>query len=292
MYELIQAGTQSYYINCPAKAGIYVRENSEAYLIDSGGDKDAGKKILKILNANGWKLQGIINTHSNADHIGGNRYLQKQTGCKVFAAEMEVPFIRHPLLEPSFLYGGYPCRDLRHKFLLAEESGALSLEDDSFPKELEVIPLPGHFFQMIGIRTPDNTVFLADCLSSRETLEKYQISFIYDVEKYLETLDRVGEMEAGLFVPAHAAADADLSPLLKCNREKILEIESKLLKFCETPSCFEDLLKRLFDEYELTLNFEQYVLVGSTLRSYLSWMRDKGNLDVVFEDNKLLWKAG
>ncbi|MBS6643852.1 MAG: MBL fold metallo-hydrolase [Clostridiaceae bacterium] len=292
MYELIQAGTQSYYINCPAKAGIYVRENSEAYLIDSGGDKDAGKKILKILNANGWKLQGIINTHSNADHIGGNRYLQKQTGCKVFAAEMEVPFIRHPLLEPSFLYGGYPCRDLRHKFLLAEESGALSLEDDSFPKELEVIPLPGHFFQMIGIKTPDNTVFLADCLSSRETLEKYQISFIYDVEKYLETLDRVGEMEAGLFVPAHAAADADPSPLLKCNREKILEIESKLLKFCETPSCFEDLLKRLFDEYGLTLNFEQYVLVGSTLRSYLSWMRDKGNLDVVFEDNKLLWKAG
>ena len=71
-----------------------------------------------------------------------------------------------------------------------------------------------------------------------------------------------------------------------------MEIESKLLKFCETPSCFEDLLKRLFDEYELTLNFEQYVLVGSTLRSYLSWMRDKGNLDVVFEDNKLLWKAG
>ncbi|MBT9775028.1 MBL fold metallo-hydrolase [Clostridium sp. MCC353] len=292
MYELIQAGAQTYYINCPAKAGIYVRENSEAYLIDSGGDKDAGKKILKILNANGWKLQGIINTHSNADHIGGNRYLQKQTGCNVFAADLEAPFIRHPVLEPSFLYGGFPCRDLRHKFLLAEESGALSLEDERFPKELEVIPLPGHFFQMIGIRTPDDIVFLADCLSSRETLEKYQVSFIYDVEKYLETLDMVGKMQAGLFVPAHAAADTDLGPLLKYNRDKILEIESMVLKFCETPSCFEDLLKRLFDEYRLTLNFEQYVLVGSTLRSYLSWMRDKGNVDVVFEDNRLLWKAG
>lgn len=28
-------------------------------------------------------------------------------------------FTRHPILEPSFLYGGYPCEDLRHKFLLA-----------------------------------------------------------------------------------------------------------------------------------------------------------------------------
>ena len=137
MYELIQAGPQSYYINSPAKAGIYVRENSDAYLIDSGGDKDAGKKILKILNGNGWNLQGIINTHSNADHIGGNRYLQKQTGCRIFSAAMELPFIKHPFLEPSFLYGGYPCKDLRHKFLLADESEAVDLSDENFPKELD-----------------------------------------------------------------------------------------------------------------------------------------------------------
>ena len=151
--------------------------------------------------------------------------------------------------------------------------------------------MPGHFFQMIGIRTPDNTVFLADCLSSLETLEKYQVSFIYDVEKYLETLDMVGKMKAGLFVPAHAAADTDLKPLIERNREKILEIEEKILEICKMPSCFEDIMKQLFDEYGLAMNFEQYVLVGSTLRSYLSWMKDKGKLDVDFSDNKLLWKA-
>ena len=144
MYELIQAGPQSYYINSPAKAGIYVRENSDAYLIDSGGDKDAGKKILKILNGNGWNLQGIINTHSNADHIGGNRYLQKQTGCRIFSAGMELPFIKHPFLEPSFLYGGYPCKDLRHKFLLADESEAVDLSELS--KGAGGNPFAGTFF--------------------------------------------------------------------------------------------------------------------------------------------------
>ena len=48
MYDLIQAGENTYYIDCPAKAGIW-RTDRGVYLIDSGGDKDAGKKLRQIL---------------------------------------------------------------------------------------------------------------------------------------------------------------------------------------------------------------------------------------------------
>ncbi len=85
MFELNQISNQCWYINSPAKIGIYKQNESDVYLIDSGNDKDAGRKVRKILDENGWKLKGIINTHSNADHIGGNQYLQRQTGCKIFA---------------------------------------------------------------------------------------------------------------------------------------------------------------------------------------------------------------
>ena len=53
--------------------------------------------------------------HSNADHIGGNKYLKGQTGCKAYSGGIEATFTKHPVLEPSFLYGGYPCKDLRYK---------------------------------------------------------------------------------------------------------------------------------------------------------------------------------
>lgn len=191
MYELVQVGEKSYYINCPAKIGVYLADEYNVYLIDSGNDKDAGRKVRQILEKNNWKLKGILNTHSNADHIGGNRYLQNQTGCIVFSGGIEAAFTQYPILEPSFLYGGYPCKDLRHKFLLAQDSNVTSFSDVNFPKEIEIVPLPGHFFDMVGFRTPDQTVFLADCISSKETLEKYAISFIYDVEAYLKTLDKV-----------------------------------------------------------------------------------------------------
>ncbi|MBP8640275.1 MAG: MBL fold metallo-hydrolase [Oscillospiraceae bacterium] len=289
MFELIQVGEKSYYINSPAKIGLYKQNESDVYLIDSGNDKDAGRKVKKILDENGWVLKGIINTHSNADHIGGNRYLQQQCGCKIYAKGIEADFTKHPILEPSFLYGGYPFMDMRHKFLLAEESDALDICDASFPKELEVIPLPGHFFDMVGIRTPDNTVFLADCISSKTTLEKYQIGFIYDVKSYIETLDLVNSMEGEIFVPAHAEAAKNLTELVEFNRRKAFEIADTILSLCAQPQTFESLLKGIFDRYNLTMNVEQYILVGSTVRSYLSWLKDSGKLNISFENNYFYW---
>lgn len=290
MYELIQAGPRSYYLEAPAKIGIYLAEANRAWLIDSGGDKDAGRKARQVLEKNGWTLAGILNTHSNADHIGGNRYLQNQSGCRVYSTGIEAAFTRHPLLEPAFLYGGYPCRELRHKFLLAQDSEVTDFSHESFPQEVEVIPLPGHFFDMVGFRTPDGTVFLADCLSSRATLDKYGVTFIYDVAAYLETLDKVEAMEAPLFVPSHAEATPDIRELARYNREKVQETAERILTICNQPLPFETILQRLFRHYGLTMNFQQYVLVGSTVRSYLSWLKDGGRLEAGFEDNLLLWR--
>ena len=162
--------------------------------------------------------------------------------------------------------------------------------DDGFPKEIGVIPLPGHFFDMVGFRMPDNVVFLADCISSRETLDKYAVSFIYDVGAYLETLDKVEGMEAVMFVPAHADASADVKELVRYNRDKVHEVSERILSICEEPMCFEWILQEVFKGYGLSMNFEQYVLVGSTVRSYLSWLKDTGKVSAEFQDNMLLWQ--
>ena len=157
------------------------------------------------------------------------------------------------------------------------------------PKGFEVINLPGHFFDMVGFRTPDNVVYLADCLSSRETLDKYQIGFIYDVAAYIKTLEMVKSLTAKMFVPAHAVATEDISELAQYNIDKVQEIAGKIIDLCKEPLCFEVILQRLFTDYALTMNFEQYVLVGSTVRSYLAWLKDTDKLNAVFENNMLLW---
>lgn len=291
MYELIQVANNTYYVNSPAKIGVYRCDDKGIYLIDSGNDKDSARKVRRVLEVEGWQVKAILNTHSHADHTGGNRYFQQNTGCKIFAPGVEACIAKHPILEPSLLYGGAPCKALKHKFLMAQESDCLDTSSPDFPKEIEVIPLPGHIFDMVGYRTPDDIVFLADCVSSQATLEKYKIAYLFDVQDYLDTLDYAQTLSAKLFVPSHTEPTEDIHELCEVNRRAVHEVADKILEVCAEPLNFEAILQRIFNDYGLSLNFEQYALVGSTLRSYLTWLLDNGRLEASFEGNMLLWKT-
>ena len=289
MYELVHARGNTYYIDCPAKIGLYVKEDGHVCLIDSGNDKEAGKKVLKILSANGWVLDAIVSTHSHADHTGGNAVIQERTGCAVYAKGAERAFMECPVLEPAYLYGGFPLRELRNKFLMAKPSVVRDVCDPGFPRELSVIPLPGHYFDMIGVMTPDKVFFCADCLSGERILEKYHVAVLYDVAGYLATLEMVSAMEAELFIPAHADPVTDIRPLAALNATKVAEVAERVLGFCGAGRTFEEILSDLFAEYDLSMDFTQYALVGSTIRSYLAYLHEQGLVDVVFAENRMLW---
>ena len=209
----------------------------------------------------------------------------------MYAPGIERDFTEHPILEPSFLFGGNPPKELRHKFLMAQGCDALPLTPETLPAGWTLIPLPGHSWDMAGFRTPDGVVYLADCLSGAETLEKYRISFLVDPAAYLATLEAVAAMEAERFIPAHAEPAADIAPLARLNAEAVREIGDRIVGLCRESLSFEELLRRLFEAYGLTMTFEQHALVGSTVRSYLTWLKESGRLEAVIRDNLLLWQA-
>lgn len=287
--ELIKVGEKTYYIKNPTNIGIYKIDDENVYLIDAGNDKDAGKKILKIVEEQGWNVKGIITTHSNADHIGGNKVIQDRTNCPIYACNIEKCITEHPIIEPSFLYGGYPFKELRNKFLMAKESKVMQI-DNNFPEGLEYIVLKGHFFDMIGIKTDDDVYFLADSLFSEETITKYHLFFIYNVKEYLNTLDYLSTLKGKMFIPSHCEAAKDISYLIEINRNKIKEIIEKIYNVCQKEMTFEGILKYIFDEYNLTMNENQYVLIGSTIKSYLSYLHDENMLTYEFKNNQMLWK--
>ena len=288
--ELIKVGEKTYYLKNPTNIGIYKIDDVNVYLIDSGNDKDAGRKILKIIEENNWQVKGIINTHSNADHIGGNKIIQDRTNCIILNSDLEKCFTENPILEPSLLYGGYPFKELKNKFLMAKSSKVVSI-DNNLPNGLEYFNLKGHFLDMIGIKTSDDVYFLGDSLFSQETINKYHLFFIYDVQEYLNTLDYLESLNGKIYIPSHGEVTDNIKDLIKANRNKIKEISDKIYDICVKKSTFEEILKQIFDDYKLDMNTNQYVLIGSTIKSYLSYLKDMGKITFEFKDNKMIWKT-
>ncbi len=291
MYELIRLTDRDYYIDCPAKLGLVRVDDTGVVLIDGGSDKDAAKKALRVLTERGWALRAVFNTHSHADHIGGNRLLQDRTGCPIYAPGLDCTYANNPILEPVGLWGGLPFGELRHKFIMAQESRVSPLTDEVLPAGMSIIPLPGHSFDMVGFMTADRTAYIADSVCSAETLEKYGITFLWDPAATVDTLEHLRSLSAARFVPAHAPVTEDIAPLADLNIRAIRAAEDKLLTVCRTPQTFEAVLRQVFDGYGLTMTAQQYVLVGSTVRSYLSSLHDRGLMTFTFTDNEMRWQT-
>lgn len=291
MYEFIQAGERTYYIDGPSRIGIYRMDEERVCLIDSGNDKSAGKKALKILAENGWRPEMILNTHSHADHVGGNRVIQERTGCKAYCAGPDRVFVEYTALEPAFLFGGSPYKELRNKFLLAQESRAEELTEEVLPEGMRMMRIDGHSFSMTAFGTEDGIWFIADGISGANIIEKYQISFLYDVEEYLKSLDRLKGLEGRLFIPSHGEVYTDMVSIVETNRNKVFEIADLLKDICKEGAGTEEVIQKVFDRYGLVMDANQYVLAGSTLRSYLSWMKGRGEIEAGFRGNRLWWRA-
>lgn len=289
MYELISAGENTYYMDCPAKVGIVRTGAGRGVLIDGGSDGDAAKKVLKLLDQLGLTLDAVYCTHSHADHIGGCHLLQQRTGCKVYLPPEELGFADTPILEPAFLYGGRPPKVLRNKFLMAPSCQAEPLTPEALPDGFSMRLVGGHSFSMALLKTPDDVWFVGDAVAAEETLAKYPVSYLNDVDEFLQALDVLLTLEGRQFIPAHAPVCSDLAHLVEVNRANTLQLCTLLKDICAVPSTFEEILKAVFDRLGHTLNWIQYVLVGCTLRSYLSSMLDKGELVTLIQENRLLW---
>ena len=292
LVETVKLGIATEYIPGRVNVGLYVSDNG-ARLIDSGLDDEAGRKIARMLEERKIPLQRIVTTHSNADHCGGNAFLRKRTGCSVAATKLESVVIENPFLEPLVLWSAFPFGELENKFLQAKPSEVdLIIENSGIVDEsgLEAVPLPGHFLDMIGVRTPDDVLFVADSVFSEELIEKYAVMFVLDVGAALETLDRLIRAEAAWFVPSHAPASENIVPLAEANRKGLLRVSEAVLESCGEPASREKILQSIAVRFSLSMSVSEYVLNSAAVGAHLSWLRKRGQVAPVVEKGVLLWR--
>ncbi len=288
MYDLHHLRGNTYYIDGPTNCGVYVLNDSlDVLLFDCGTDSD-GIKIYETLVKNNMHVKYLVFSHCHADHAGGFEYIYGKTHCKMIASKVERGFFRDPKLDIGFLYGGYPLDEYDGKLMHIDMNDEIYALDE-IPVGVEWFHLPGHHFGMIGIKTSDDVYFVADTLGSIDLVERAHILLIYDVKGYLSSLDFVESLDGKIVVPSHSEATTKIKPVVEFNRQTIYSIMDILLDYLKEEHNCVECTSYIFDYYKLKITYNKYMLILSTVRSYLSYLSNSKIIKNYFKDNRLVF---
>ncbi|NLK35396.1 MAG: MBL fold metallo-hydrolase [Gracilibacteraceae bacterium] len=295
-YKLIHIKGNTWYLDGAAKIGIIknTKDPRRSIVIDTGLDDDAGRRLMKVMQEEGMGIGAIINTHSHADHCGGNHIIKSRTDCVIYAPSFDKGIIEYPELEPFYLYSAYPLKELDTKFLKAKgtrvdyqlEKGKQNIAG----VELEIVPLHGHTPGMIGVATADNVLFAGDSFFSVYILEKHGIPYFTGIREAIGTLESMKHMHYEYYVPSHGDVLTDPQDTLNANIKILQDTMEYIADICCKASDREEITAKLIEKFAVKQNIPQYYLTVSTASAFLSHMTGEGILTTLFEDNKLKFK--
>lgn len=288
MFEIKKLTENTWYYEAYTNVGIYRLNEKEVILIDACDHPRMVQGLDRLLNALGFSVSMIIDTHCHVDHICGNGYYKNKYGCKVLCSSGEQGFIRRPDLEPKFYNDSLSVDRLRSPFFNIEPVEAEIITKENLPEDFEIISLPGHSFDMIGVRTPDDVVFLADAVVSEYTWENYKLPFFYDVNKSLETFEKLKSLRARLFVPSHCKPLEDIAGLAQLNEDRMREKKRMIYELCENQS-FESLFELVAEDQEIDMKMPKYCMYAAMLRNLLQALIEKDKIYSVWEKGRVVY---
>lgn len=297
-----------YYISGPTNIGIIEERLSDTksnlYMIDSGCNTDDGKRIFteitEYFSQKDITIKAIINTHSHADHCGANNYIQQKTNCEIWITENEQGSLINPFLQPIISWGGNPLPEINSSYYVAEKTVPNKIINPNEKLTLingikiSFINLPGHYFEMVGILCENDNnkkvLFASDGIFGRKNIGKYWIPFLYDVKEFKNSLDTISSLNADFCIPGHGEPTSQIEETVELNKIAIISNEQcilEALKYKEQTQ--EDILKYVADKNEINLHIAQYMLIGCTIKAYLTFLYNEGKISYHIKENKMYW---
>lgn len=276
--------------------GVLKTDDGRAILIDTGLNDSAARKVLRELTAEGRDVSAIITTHGHADHFGGNAWVVKRTGARVYAPAWDETVLRYPLFQPLTLFAGAdPPASMRGGFMLADASpvdhiyAAGPLTVDGI--ELEVISLAGHSGNQMGL-VVDGVFFCADVVLPARVIERYKMPYLYSVRDHIQSMQTAANVDHLAVVPGHGPILEHIGDLLQENLQLVLDVADRIVRLATEPQMAEDILAELLMELGADpQDAPAYYLLHPTIFAYLSYMEGEGRVEHSVKRGRSLWRA-
>jgi glyoxylase-like metal-dependent hydrolase (beta-lactamase superfamily II) len=202
----------------------YVIKTPKGYIVvDTGyaGNFNRFCKKLKEYNISLEEIKFIFITHAHDDHVGFLNELIRDTDAKLI---MHVESPERLLVGHNNYDGGYPnllaksffglmslLGKGKHEFpvVKVDNNTLLWNGENQFFKEmgigLEIISLPGHTSDLIGLLTDDGILLCGDASMNGFPSVKRNIIWIENLEDYKKSWNKMIESSAREIYPSHGA---------------------------------------------------------------------------------------
>lgn len=295
--QLNRINGNTYYIDSPTNIGLYGFKNKYCLLVDTGINNTAAGKYDSLMNSHGLKPKYIINTHNHPDHAGANQYFSEHhPGCIFHASRGESLFIENDSLFQTCIYGSRPVKELKKrngkyrgiKVDVILEYGGCKINDEKF----EILPLPGHSMEQIGIGTPDRVCFMGDGLFSEGIMKKYPFPFLFDLKDQLSTIEYIKALDYEYYVLSHGdkVYDAgEIRDLADKNRQNIERNIDDIKELLNQPLTREEILEQVCILNNISLDFRNYYLCLSSMGAFIAYLYDNDLISYEVENGKLYY---
>ncbi len=283
-----------HYLPSAVNCGVLETGDGGCILIDTGNSEDHGKKLLKACRALSLTPRAIINTHSHADHYGGNAYLVRELEIPVYAPIFEDAILNYPLLEPMSLWSGARAhKALQNKFLLSNPSPAKVLNEPGPRKiaglNLDLLEVAGHAHMQFAVKIGD-VLFAADAVFGAAILEKHPLSFMVDIGNARDAIETVRHSGALIVLPGHGEPTTDIDALCEANLDSLTRASDAVLAACHEPSTLPEILERVCAMLEINMpDLTRYVLNQTAVLAHLTDLEERGEIQHKIVHNKLIW---
>ncbi|MCX8083944.1 MAG: MBL fold metallo-hydrolase [Calditerrivibrio sp.] len=263
-------------------------DDESVILFDTCIDESVAKKIDKIAAK---PVKYILNSHSHADHTGGNYYFQKKYNTKIYIDSREISFCELPELETALLNGGYGLFLTKDKFLCAKKSFADRLDKfDLRSYGIETFDLAGHSPGMTGFKVEDICYF-GDAVFSREIIDKYKILYLYDVSRFRRSLDKLLGVPYEKCVICHKGVfdKSQMEHVVNLNKKHVEQVKNIVYDNIDDNIGEREIFLKVVEKLDIELSKSIYLLIFSTIKGYLFDLLEEGLVEVNI-DKGFLWK--
>ncbi len=198
-------GTNTYIVAEPGSCRCIV--------VDPAPEGEHVDRVLTVCGEHGWSIGAIVATHDHPDHINGIPQLAVKTGAPVYAPRLER--VRRLFAEGKGIDAGFPAIQFAEL-----QPGRFHFFEGA--PQLEVVPLPGHSADSVGLLLVDEQLmFTGDVLFRHgPTVVLYPDG---NLACYLESLNKLEQLarsgEARVLYPAHGYPIEEPLPIIEATRQ-------------------------------------------------------------------------